>query len=93
LYKFEQVVILVIRSGEGGSCLSARAIKDDFNFGIITRRKNNECRFRHKIPSIAMFLLFRPVDMTYLMSENPNDRDIPETLVRNMAQKLVLSFP
>jgi hypothetical protein len=28
-----------------------------------------------------MFLLFRPVDMTYLMSENPNDRDIPETLV------------
>jgi hypothetical protein len=40
-----------------------------------------------------MFLLFRPVDMTYLMIENPHDRDIPETLVRNMAQKLVLSFP
>src|SRR5690349_24803940 len=33
------------------------------------------------IPSIAMVLLFRPVDTTYLMRENPNDRDIPETLV------------
>src|SRR5262249_43716698 len=33
------------------------------------------------IPSIAMFLLFRLVDMTYLMRENPNARDIPETLV------------
>src|SRR5262249_18004472 len=33
------------------------------------------------IPSIAMFLLFRPVDMTYLMRENPNVRGIPETLV------------
>ena len=28
-----------------------------------------------------MFLLFRPVDMTYLMRENPNRRDIPETFV------------
>jgi hypothetical protein len=28
-----------------------------------------------------MFLLFRLVDMTYLIRENPNDRDIPETLV------------
>ena len=28
-----------------------------------------------------MFLLFRLVDMTYLMRENPNARDIPETLV------------
>jgi len=28
-----------------------------------------------------MFLLFRLVDMTYLIIENPNDRDIPETLV------------
>jgi hypothetical protein len=28
-----------------------------------------------------MVLLFRPVDTTYLMRENPNDRDIPETLV------------
>jgi hypothetical protein len=28
-----------------------------------------------------MFLLFRPVDTTHLMRENPNDRDIPETLV------------
>jgi hypothetical protein len=27
-----------------------------------------------------MVLLFRPVDTTYMMRENPNDRDIPETL-------------